>query len=118
MSDQAVTIWGVLWRGVRGVCPSCGEGKLFRGYITQNEVCSVCDEDLSGIRADDAPPWLTIVIAAHISLPFIHYFGTREVFSPVIDIGIVVAVVLLCAAFILPRAKGLFIAELWRQSKL
>lgn len=117
MESDAATTKSILWRGIKGLCPNCGEGRLLRGYITQNEACSGCQEDLSWIRADDAPAWLTILVTGHISLPFIHYFGTHEVYTQFIDTGIVVAVALVCAGFVLPRAKGVFIAELWRQSK-
>lgn len=111
------TMWDVLWRGVKGFCPNCGEGKLFGKYITQNEACSVCAENLSSIRADDAPPWLTILITGHLVFPFIHHFAKHDYLSEGAEMAIILAVVLLCVFFILPWAKGFFIAAIWRQER-
>ncbi len=103
----------VLWRGIKGDCPNCGQGNLFKSYITQNKICSVCHEDFSDIRADDAPPWLTILITGHIMAPFIFYFVTHDVFPDVVETTILIIIALLCVFLILPRAKGLFIAAIW-----
>jgi uncharacterized protein (DUF983 family) len=32
----------VLWRGIRGRCPRCGEGALFQRWIVTHERCSSC----------------------------------------------------------------------------
>ena len=112
------TAMEIIWRGVKGRCPKCGEGRILSGYITQNKSCSECGEDLSWIRADDAPAWLTILVTGHVSVPLIHYFGTHEVFSPMLDTSIAVAAAMVFAGVFLPWAKGGFIAELWRQAKM
>ena len=56
-------------RGFSGRCPNCGKSKLFRGYLKQVDACPVCGERWGHIRADDAPPWLTILIVGHIIIP-------------------------------------------------
>lgn len=55
-----------LLRGLRGRCPACGEGKLFQGYLRVSDICSHCNAPLGKIRADDAPPYFTIFIVAHL----------------------------------------------------
>lgn len=117
-TDELDGKMAVLWRGVKGRCPNCGQGKLFRVYISQNKACSACGEDLSELRADDAPPWLTIFITGHIVVPMIVEFVKYDVFEEWIETSIILAVAFLCVFLILPRAKGLFLAGLWRQSKL
>ena len=52
-------------RGLRGRCPHCGQGHLFRAYLKPVDACSVCHEPLKHIRADDGPAWLTILIVGH-----------------------------------------------------
>jgi len=42
---------------------------MFNGYLTVAEACDACGEDLSHQRADDAPPYFTITIVAHIVVP-------------------------------------------------
>ena len=33
---------------LRGACPRCGRGRLFRGLLTVVDRCAVCDLDLRG----------------------------------------------------------------------
>jgi uncharacterized protein (DUF983 family) len=38
----------LIWRAVRLRCPSCGEGKLFRGWFAMHSNCSACARPFSG----------------------------------------------------------------------
>src|SRR5947207_15805788 len=62
-------VWTALKRGLRGRCPRCGEGKLFRAFLKVDDHCSVCAQDFTPHRADDLPAYLVIVIVAHIVVP-------------------------------------------------
>lgn len=53
-------------RGVRGHCPTCGTGRLFAGYLAVAPACDICGERFSGHRADDLPPYLTILVVGHV----------------------------------------------------
>jgi uncharacterized protein (DUF983 family) len=55
-----------LWRGVRARCPACGAGRLFDGWLRVRDTCDVCAAPLGLIRADDAPPYFTVFIVAHV----------------------------------------------------
>ena len=44
--------WGVV---LRGRCPRCGEGALFRGLLDVAPACAACGLDLSGHDAGDGP---------------------------------------------------------------
>ena len=57
-----------LRRGLFGLCPACGEGKLFAGWLRITQACSVCSAPLGLIRADDAPPYFTVFIVAHLAI--------------------------------------------------
>ena len=59
----------MLGRGLRGRCPVCGQGKLFSGFLRVATKCADCSTDFTRVRADDAPPYFTIVITGHIVLP-------------------------------------------------
>jgi uncharacterized protein (DUF983 family) len=100
-------------RGLMGRCPCCGVGKLMRRYLKQVEACDACGERLGHIRADDAAPWLTIILVGHVFLPF--------AFMVDVDWMPVWAAMLMwsgcfsaVALAVLPRAKGLFIGVLWQ----
>lgn len=70
----------MLWRGACGRCPACGEGRLFAGYLTPAARCNACGTELGHIRADDAPPYFTIVIAGKLIAPFV--FGLERLAAP------------------------------------
>lgn len=53
-------------RGVRGRCPVCGAGAIFEGYLTVAPRCTVCGEEFHHHRADDLPPYLTILLVGHV----------------------------------------------------
>lgn len=58
-----------LTRGLRRRCPSCGVGSLFTKYLKVADTCGHCGEELHHHRADDAPPYFTILINGHIIVP-------------------------------------------------
>ena len=40
-------------KGLRGRCPNCGQGKLFRAYLKPVDCCDACGHNWSEVRADD-----------------------------------------------------------------
>ena len=65
-SRAARPIFGSLMRGAALKCPACGAGAMFRRYLKVADACPQCGEELHHHRADDAPPYFTIVIVGHI----------------------------------------------------
>jgi uncharacterized protein (DUF983 family) len=61
----------VLWRGLTGRCPNCGEGRMFRAFLKVVDRCDVCGEELHHQRADDFPAYLVIVIVGHLVVPLV-----------------------------------------------
>ena len=53
-------------RGCTGRCPVCGQGRLFAGYLRVVPRCASCAAPVGLVRADDAPPYFTIFITAHL----------------------------------------------------
>ncbi|EPE98885.1 DUF983 domain-containing protein [Rhizobium grahamii] len=53
-------------RGMLNTCPNCGTGKLFKSFLKPVDNCAVCGEAMHHHRADDLPPYLTIVIIGHL----------------------------------------------------
>jgi len=54
-----------MWRGMKLRCPSCGGGKLFRSYLKPVDHCSNCNQRWEHVRADLAPAWAAMTLAAH-----------------------------------------------------
>jgi len=114
MSDHtSVTLREAALRSLKGRCPCCGKGALFKSYLKQVDNCSVCGESFGQIRADDAAPWATLIVVGHIFLPLVFLFNWDWMPLWVAMVSMSALVAAMCLA-ILPRAKMLFIGILWQ----
>lgn len=52
--------------GLASRCPACGQGPLFRGFLTVRERCEVCGADLSGQDSGDGPAAFIVLIVGFI----------------------------------------------------
>ncbi|HZP20593.1 MAG TPA: DUF983 domain-containing protein [Bauldia sp.] len=52
--------------GMRGRCPRCGQGKLFRGFLELQPRCSVCGLDFSFADSGDGPAVFIMLIVGMI----------------------------------------------------
>lgn len=53
-------------RGLRCRCPSCGEGRLFQGFLGLRPACERCGLDYSFADAGDGPAVFVILIGGAI----------------------------------------------------
>jgi uncharacterized protein (DUF983 family) len=53
-------------RGLRGRCPSCGQGRLFRGFLTTRPRCESCGLDYGFADAGDGPAIFVILLAGFV----------------------------------------------------
>ncbi len=63
------TLAVALGRGLRMLCPACGKTNIFYGYLRVVAECPNCGAPLGLARADDAPPYFTIIVVGHIVVP-------------------------------------------------
>jgi len=49
--------------GIRGLCPRCGKGRLFKGFLTLRPSCEVCGLDYSFADPADGPAFFVICFA-------------------------------------------------------
>ncbi|QBR70034.1 hypothetical protein CU048_00665 [Beijerinckiaceae bacterium] len=54
--------------GLRGVCPRCGQGQLFAGFITLAPRCGTCGLDLKFADSGDGPAVFVSLIGGFIVL--------------------------------------------------
>ncbi len=52
--------------GLKGRCPRCGEGKLFKGFLAVGDRCANCDLDYSYADAGDGPAVFVILIIGFV----------------------------------------------------
>lgn len=100
-------------RGFALRCPQCGAPTLFGGYLRVSGSCAVCALDFTGHRADDAPPYITIMIVGHVAIPLA--LAMKQVFDPslAVQFAIWLPAMLIATAWLLPRSKGAMIGLQW-----
>ena len=102
-----------MWRGFRGRCPACGEGRLFGSFLKVNEACSECGEELHHHRADDFPAYLVIVIVGHIVVPLVLAVETHLAPSYWIHLALWLPLTLGLSLALLQPIKGAVVAVQW-----
>jgi uncharacterized protein (DUF983 family) len=103
-------------RGLKRRCPACGNGRAFSGYLRQVEDCSQCGEHLGHIRADDFPPYLTILLVGHLVVPTL--LMVEQTYQWPVGLHMVVwpAMTLALALICLPVLKGGVLGLMWSMS--
>ncbi|OHC80667.1 MAG: hypothetical protein A3G73_01430 [Rhodospirillales bacterium RIFCSPLOWO2_12_FULL_67_15] len=103
-----------LVRGLRRRCPNCGRGRLFRAYLKPVDACESCREALGHIRADDAPPYFTIVVVGH-AVVGLALFAEMQFRPPMwAYMTVLPALTLAMTLGLLPVVKGALIGLMWR----
>src|SRR5581483_7458749 len=102
-----------LMRGALGRCPRFGRGRLLHHYLKIVDPCLGCGEPYGHFRADDAPPWLTIIVVGHITVPIILALEQNLQLTLAIELAIYLPLIALLTLALLPRCKGIILALLW-----
>ncbi|MHB1108983.1 MAG: DUF983 domain-containing protein [Devosia sp.] len=102
-----------VWSGLRRRCPKCGEGKLFRAYLKVNDHCPVCGEELRHHRADDLPPYISIVIVGHILIGVMLEMEMTMRVEPYVYLMVMVPLALFLPLLMLPSIKGAVVGLQW-----
>lgn len=112
-AGQERPTWRSLVRGWKGRCPACGEGKIVFSYLKIADHCPACNQALHHQRADDAPPYFTILIVGHLVVPLV--IAADRLFQPdlwaMLTTGAVLTVGL--SLYLLPHIKGALVGLQW-----
>jgi len=100
-------------RGAAKKCPACGVGRMFRAYLKVNEACPACGEELHHHRADDLPPYLTIVIVGHLLVGIMLHVEMVWRIDPMIYIYTLVPMCVILPLLMLPWIKGAVVGLQW-----
>lgn len=100
-------------RGIRGKCPRCGEGRLFRKWLKPRDHCPVCTLDLTPQRADDFPAYIAILVTGHLMAPLIIMLSLDFELGPLAMVSILIPLALVMMLGMLQPAKGAVIAAQW-----
>ena len=102
-----------MWRGFRRRCPHCGEGHLFTGFLKVVDRCPVCQEPLSGHRADDGPAYLTILLVGHVLAILMHVGFSQFRPDPMVFATVLTVICVAMSLYLLPRLKGVIVGIQW-----
>ena len=102
-----------LLRGLRGRCPNCGMGRLFGSYLKVEPACAQCGHDNGHYRADDAPPYFTILIVGHIFIAPMLVFPWIWQANPALVVGLTLPALAAVTLLLLPRVKGAVLGLHW-----
>ena len=86
---------------------------MFDGYLTVRGACPSCGEAFHHHRADDGPPYLTLLIVGHVVGPLMLWAYVRWEPSPAVFISAFSALSIVMSLWFLPRLKGLIVAVQW-----
>ena len=102
-----------LRRGAAQKCPACGDGKLYGKYLKVADKCPACGEELHHQRADDAPPYFTILIVGHFIVAGV--MMVEEYFRPNywLHIAMWFPLTIGLSLWLLPRIKGALVGLQW-----
>jgi uncharacterized protein (DUF983 family) len=106
-------VMSAMLRGAKHTCPACGEGALYRQYLKVADTCPSCGEALHHHRADDAPPYFTILIVGHIIGAGVLMLEQAYAPETWVHYAIWLPLLLLMTLTLLPRIKGALVGLQW-----
>lgn len=100
-------------RGWNMKCPACGKGALFRKYLKVNDACPTCGEELHHQRADDAPPYFTMVVVGHVVIAGV--LALEKAISPPSWLHLIIwlPLTIILSLVLLPLVKGTLVGLQW-----
>lgn len=101
------------WRGWRQKCPNCGQGRLYAKFLKITAECDSCGEALHHQRADDAPPYFTMLIVGHVAIGGVLAVEQSWAPEPWVQGAIWAPFIVLSSLWLLPRIKGVLVAYQW-----
>ncbi len=101
--------------GMRGRCPRCGQGRLFKGFLSLEDHCQNCGLDYAFSDSGDGPAVFIIMIVGFIVVGLALF--VEFTLSPPFWVHILLWVPLVVGLSVglLRPLKGLMIAQQYRQ---
>jgi uncharacterized protein (DUF983 family) len=113
ITDAPRPLWDAVLKGFAKTCPSCGRGRLFGKYLKVNAECPQCGTELHHHRADDAPPYFTIMAVGHIIIPAMLLLEQLAEPASWVHTVLWVPLTLLLSLLLLPKIKGALVGFQW-----
>lgn len=103
-----------VWNGMKLRCPHCGKGHMFKSFLKVADNCDVCGEELFHHRADDFPPYISIIIVGHVIVGLmLHLELAYDDVAPWIYMVTMVPASVILPLISLPSIKGAVVGMQW-----
>lgn len=102
-------------RGISCTCPACGKGSLYRQYLKVADTCPNCAEELHHQRADDAPPYFTMLIVGHVIVAGVLTLEQNYAPPTWVHLSIWIPLLIILSLALLPPIKGALVGFQWAQ---
>ncbi len=110
---QPRPVLNAVLNGMKLRCPHCGKGHIFRSFLKIADSCDVCGEELHHHRADDFPPYLSIVIVGHIIVGVMLHLELSYSIAPWVYLATMVPAAIVLPIVMLPSIKGAVVGMQW-----
>ncbi len=101
------------WSGWRQMCPACDKGRIYGRFLKVEPACGACGAELHHQRADDAPPYFTMFIVAHVVVAGLLFVEKKYHPDTWIHLLLWLPMTLGLSLWLLPRIKGALIGLQW-----
>lgn len=97
--------------GIRGRCGACGEGKLFKSFLTLNDRCPSCGRDMSAADTADGPAFFVGFGVLILLAPFLFLLPMMEisVMLKIVGFAVICAAIIGLSLIFLPMVKGILL---------
>lgn len=99
-------------------CPRCGQGPLFRGFLTVADRCTVCDLDLSEVDSGDGPAVFLIFILGFTVVPLTLWLSLAYDLPDWAPIAIGAGLLILLTGILIRPAKAYVVALQYRHRSI
>ncbi len=101
-----------IWRGICGRCPQCNAAPIFDGYLKVHKTCLHCGAPLGDMPADDAPPYIAMLVVLQVVALFVVFFYKGYYRPGIVMSGVLLVLLTLLCMAALRLAKGAVIGIL------
>tara|TARA_Y100001001_G_C7831531_1_gene247229 strand:+ start:61 stop:435 length:375 start_codon:yes stop_codon:yes gene_type:complete len=98
--------------GLQGRCPTCGQGRVWRGYLKFKPACEACGQDFTQADTADGPAFFVGFFVLIILAPFgfIIPMADQPIWWKILLMVILAIITIVVSLILLPIAKSLLMA--------
>ena len=104
--------------GLRGLCPVCGEGSLFDGFLNFARRCEACHADFEKEDAGDGPAVFVIFLVGIFIIPMA--LGFSMIFNAPMWLTLVIwiPIIIIVSLILLRMLRGVMFNLQWKHDAL